>query len=187
VAALFVFDPGPTGSIGDLSWIVTARRLGALPLLIYEGVLLNEVAKAADFVLAGASHVEKEATYTNDQGRVQATAVAIAPPGEAMEDWQILVNLGVSLGVEFAYTSAAHVRADVAAHLSEIPGYAGIVDLVFRKPVPARSWLQVSNPSERWKWDFLFRDLPPVKLKGAPAPSSRPGAARSGFDEPGQR
>ena len=32
-------------------------------------------------------------------------------------------------------------------------------------PVRCRheSWLQASNPSERWKWDFLYQDLPPVK------------------------
>ena len=29
--------------------------------------------------------------------------------------------------------------------------------------MPARSWLQASNPSERWKWDFMYQDLPPVK------------------------
>jgi len=33
----------------------------------------------------------------------------------------------------------------------------------FARPVAARTWLQASNPSERWKWDFLFQDLPPVK------------------------
>jgi NADH-quinone oxidoreductase subunit G len=117
-------------------------------------------------VLPGASYVEKEATYTNDQGRLQAAARVMQPPADAMEDWQILVNLGVSLGVPFTYTSAAHVRADIARQLSDVPAYAAIIDLVFRRPVAARSWLQVSNPSERWKWDFLFKDLPPVKFKG---------------------
>ena len=28
----------------------------------------------------------------------------------------------------------------------------------------AKEWLQASNPSERWKWDFMFQDLPPVKF-----------------------
>jgi hypothetical protein len=23
--------------------------------------------------------------------------------------------------------------------------------------------MQASNPSERWKWDFMYQDLPPVK------------------------
>ena len=81
VSALYVFDPGPDGSIGDTSWIVDARSSGKLPLLIVQGVLLNDLARAADFVLPGASYVEKEASYTNEQGRLQGTARAIAPPG----------------------------------------------------------------------------------------------------------
>jgi predicted molibdopterin-dependent oxidoreductase YjgC len=45
-----------------------------LSLLVVHGVLLNDLARAADFVLPGASYVEKEASYTNDQGRLQGTA-----------------------------------------------------------------------------------------------------------------
>jgi hypothetical protein len=46
-----------------------------------------------------------------------------------------------------------------------MPGtpYADADKIVFTRPVPARNWLQASNPSERWKWDFMFQDLPPVK------------------------
>src|SRR5206468_1869672 len=32
VAALYVFDPGPDGSIGDTAWIVDARQRGAIEL-----------------------------------------------------------------------------------------------------------------------------------------------------------
>ena len=41
--------------------------------------------------------------------------------------------------------------------------YADIDKTVFARPVAARNWLQASNPSERWKWDFMYQDLPPVK------------------------
>ncbi len=163
VSALYVFDPGPEGSLGDVQWIVDARASGRLPLLIVQGVVLSALARAADFVLPGASYVEKEASYTNDQGTLQGATRVIAPPGEAMEDWQILVNLGVALGVPFTYTSAARVRADIAERYANEPGLAGIATLVFGRPVAARNWLQASNPSERWKWDFMFQDMPPVK------------------------
>jgi anaerobic selenocysteine-containing dehydrogenase len=163
VSALYVFDPGPEGSLGDVQWIVDARASGRLPLLIVQGVVLSALARAADFVLPGASYVEKEASYTNDQGTLQGATRVIAPPGEAMEDWQILVNLGVALGVPFTYTSAARVRADIAERYPNEPGLAGIATLVFGRPVAARNWLQASNPSERWKWDFMFQDMPPVK------------------------
>ena len=107
VTALYVFDPGPDGSLGQVDWIIGARKRGLLTLLIVQGVLLNDLSRAADFVLPGASYVEKEASYTNGQGRLQGTARAIPLPGEAMEDWQILVRVGVKLGGAFDYTTVA--------------------------------------------------------------------------------
>jgi NADH-quinone oxidoreductase subunit G len=162
VSALYVFDPGPDGSIGDVSWILDARRRGVLSLLIVQGVLLTDLGRAADFVLPGASYVEKEASYTTGQGRLQGTTRAAPVPGNALEDWQIVVNLGIALGVPFGYTNAAHVRSDIAAQFGAA-GLEGIATLAFASPLPARHWLQASNPSERWKWDFMFQDLPPVK------------------------
>jgi hypothetical protein len=96
----------------------------------------------------------------------------MAPPGDAMEDWQILVNLGVALGVPFTYADAAEVRADIAARYASEPSLAGIATLAFGRPMEARNWLEASNPSERWKWDFMFQDTPPVK--GAVDPSALP-------------
>jgi NADH-quinone oxidoreductase subunit G len=168
VSALYVFDPGPDGTIGDLQWIVDARRRGTLPLLVVQGVLMTELARVADFVLPGASYVEKEASYTNEQGRLQGTARAINPPGDAMEDWQIVVNLAVTLGVPFNYTAAAHVRSDIAARYGDAHGLEGLTTLAFAQPMHAKTWLQASNPSERWKWEFMYQDLPPVKFDGEP-------------------
>jgi hypothetical protein len=172
VSALYVFDPGPEGSIGETGWIVDARNHGRLPLLIVQGILLTELARAADFVLPGASFVEKEASYTNDQGRLQGTSRAMTAPGEAIEDWKILVDLSAALGVRLPYTSPEHVRADIAARFADVPGFQDLTRLAFRRPVSARTWLQASNPSERWKWDFMYQDLPPVK--GAVDPSALP-------------
>jgi NADH-quinone oxidoreductase subunit G len=172
VSALYVFDPGPDGSIGDTSWIVAARASGKLPLLIVHGVLLNDLARAADFVLPGASYVEKEASYTNGQGRLQGASRALAPPGDAMEDWQVLVNLAVALGVPFDFTDAAQVRGEIAHRMPGVPGLEGITTSAFGRPAAASHWLQNSNPSERWKWDVMFQDLPPVK--GSVDPSSLP-------------
>jgi NADH-quinone oxidoreductase subunit G len=162
VKALYILDPGPEGSMGDLSWIVTARQNGVLPLLIVQGVVLSPLAAAADFVLPGSAYVEKDAVYTNETGHVQAASRVMAPPGEAMDDWQILVNIGRALGLTLPYESSHDVRRAIAAAGAGTP-YATADQLVFTRPVPARNWLQASNPSERWKWDFMYQDLPPVK------------------------
>ena len=160
VSALYVFDPGPNGSLGDVKWIIDARTAGKLPLLVVQGVLLNDLSRAADFVLPGASYVEKEASYTNEQGRTQATARAMAPPGDAADDWQIVVNLAAALGAPMEFKSSADIRK------------AMNVEVTVGQLTSGRNWLQGSNPSERWKWDFMFQDLPPVK--GNVDPSSLP-------------
>ena len=164
--ALYVFDPGPDGSIGDVSWVIAAKKSGRLPLLIVQGVLLTDLAKAADVVLPGASRIEKDATYVNQDGRLQASARAMSSPGEAQEDWKILTDVGLALGAAVAYQSSAEVRAELAGAMSANPTYASVTTIAFARPVSARTWMQASNPSERWKWDFMFQDLPPVKFEG---------------------
>jgi NADH-quinone oxidoreductase subunit G len=164
VPVLYVFDPGPDGSIGDTDWIIAARQAGRIAVLIVHGVLNTPLAAAADIVLAGSAFVEKDATYTNMTGHVQAASRVIAPPGDAGEDWQILLKLGLVFGQNLTYASARAVREAIAARLASVPGYAELGSIGFARPVSARHWLQESNPSERWKWDFMFQDLPPVKF-----------------------
>jgi predicted molibdopterin-dependent oxidoreductase YjgC len=169
-----VFDPGPVGSIGDVSWAIEARRSGKLSLLVVQGVLMTDLARAADIVLPGTSSFEKDATYVNYQGLLQASARALPAPGDSAEDWQIFVNLANALDQPLDYTSSAAVRADLARALAGNPRYEGLASISFSRPVTAKNWLQASNPSERWKWDVMFQDLPPVKFEGRPEPTSIP-------------
>jgi predicted molibdopterin-dependent oxidoreductase YjgC len=165
VHVLYVFDSGPDGSIGDVDWILAARNAGKIRTLIYQGVLQNALSENADILLPGSAFVEKDATYTNMTGRVQGAARVIPPPGDAAEDWQILSKLAVVFGAEAApFTTAADVRAAIAQQLSSNPAYEALKTMTFARPVSARHWLNTSNPSERWKWDFMFQDLPPIKF-----------------------
>jgi NADH-quinone oxidoreductase subunit G len=164
VSTLFVLDPGPSGSLGDTSWIVAARSSGKLAGLIVQGVLSSPLAQAADVVLAGACWVEKDACYMNAQGRLQAASKVIPPPGEALEDVTVLLRLAQACGADLGLASAAEVRADMGASLAGEPGLAGLETVTFARPSTARHWLQASNPMERLKWDHMFHDLPPVKF-----------------------
>ena len=194
VAVLYIVDPGPDGSMGDLGWLIDARKAGRVPVIVFQGVLQSDLSKIADVVLPGAAWVEKDATYTNDQGMVQAASKAINAPGEAVEDWQILTSVAAALGLPYTYTTSQQVRADVAAFmtapaltlrlaqghpeqgrgvseraLDEVERarvereYATLTEAVFNRAVSAEHWLKTSNPMERWKWDAMFQDLPPVK------------------------
>jgi len=164
VKVLYVFDPGPEGSIGDTAWIVAARKAGKIQTLIVQACVRSPLTETADILLAGSAFVEKDATYTNMTGHVQATSRVIPPPGDAGEDWQILMKLAPVFGGAVTYASGAAVRDAIATVLAHVPGYAALKAVAFSRPVSARHWLQASNPSERWKWDFMFQDLPPIKF-----------------------
>jgi NADH-quinone oxidoreductase subunit G len=176
---VFVLDPGPEGSLGDVTWLIEAKRKGTIAALIYQGVLPTELSQAADVVLPGAAWVEKDATYTNENGLVQAASKVLNPPGEAVEDWQILTSLAAALDLPIAYASSREVRADIALTMSHAPAYSGLSGHIFNRPLPLQHWLEASNPMERWKWNVMFQDLPPVKghnvqMEGAPTPSVIP-------------
>jgi anaerobic selenocysteine-containing dehydrogenase len=128
-----------------------------------QGVLMTPLTAAADFVLPGASSVEKAASYTNGQGRLQAASKALPLVGDSLEDWHILMNVANGLGVALPYADAAAVRADIDARFAGSSTVSGISRLTFGQPLEGRHWLETSNPSERWKWDFMYQDLPPVK------------------------
>ena len=103
---------------------------------------MTDLARAADFVLPGASSVEKQASYSNDQGRLQASARAMSAPGEALDDWRILVDVAAALGVSLGLASDGQVRQEIARRFPDVKGLEGLTALTFRRPVSARSWLQ---------------------------------------------
>ena len=173
VSTLYVIDGGPEGSIGEVSWIIDARRSGKIQVLIVQGILATDLSRAADIVLPGASFAEKDASYTNDTGVLQGASRALATPGDAQEDWQILVKLAAGLGVTMSYGSSLEIRQDIGARMAAAEA-EGMSALSFSRPMSASTWLDASNPSERWKWEFLYQDLPPVK--GSVEPSALPPA-----------
>src|SRR5215207_1447012 len=114
IKVLYVFDPGPDGSLGDVAWVIEARRSGKLRLLVYQGVLLTDVGRAADIVLPGAAWVEKESTYTNDQGRVQGAAKVFDAPGDARDDRDIFLAVAKATGQAVPFSTVAELRLALA-------------------------------------------------------------------------
>ena len=73
-------------------------------------------------------------------GHVQAASRVIQPPGDAVEDWQILTKLGVVFGANVAYTSTQAIREAIAAGTRRRPGIRGArLDGVLAADVRRRS------------------------------------------------
>jgi NADH-quinone oxidoreductase subunit G len=95
---------------------IDIARLGNT-FVIYQGSHGDAGAHRADIILPGATYTEKVGTYVNTEGRVQLTARAVFPPGEAREDWKILRALSGVLGKTLPFDSLQQLRAKMfAAH-----------------------------------------------------------------------
>ena len=81
-------------------------------------------------ILPGAAYTEKPGTYVNTEGRVQRSARAVQPPGEARDDWRILRAFSQHVGHTLPYDDLTAVRARLAevnpafARVDELARYA---------------------------------------------------------------
>lgn len=78
----------------------TVNALKKLDFLIVQDIFLTETAALADVVLPAASFAEKNGTFTNSERRVQRVRKAIPPPGEAMDDLEIIGRLAARMGYD---------------------------------------------------------------------------------------
>ena len=91
--------------------------------VIYQGHHGDAGAHAADVILPGAAYTEKDGLYVNLEGRVQMGARAVAPKGEAKEDWAIVRALSAHIGRVLPYDSLNALREKLFA---DHPTFASI-------------------------------------------------------------
>jgi len=76
--------------------------LAGLDFLVCQDIFLNETAaKHADVVLPASSFAEKDGTFTNTERRVNRVRRAVPLPGNAREDFDIVVQLAQALGADW--------------------------------------------------------------------------------------
>jgi assimilatory nitrate reductase catalytic subunit len=96
IRSCLVMCSNPMVSLPDNTQVASA--LAKLDPLVVIDFFLSETAERADVVLPGTVWCEDEGTTTNLEGRVIKINRAVAPPGEARGDWQILCDLAARLG-----------------------------------------------------------------------------------------
>ena len=66
--------------------------------IIYQGSHGDKGAEMADIILPGAAYTEQTGYFTNLEGKLQKAFKASYPPGDAKEDWDIIIQLSKALG-----------------------------------------------------------------------------------------
>jgi NADH-quinone oxidoreductase subunit G len=120
---LYVVGDDPVSEHRDKAFVTGA--LSKLKFLVVQEIFLTDTAKLADVVLPGAAAIEKEGTFTNQEGRVQAIKRLMPPPGIAKSDIEILAAVGRLFDPSFAPDARGS-----ASILDEIRQEAGMYEEV---------------------------------------------------------
>ena len=122
VKALYLIGENPAHTEPNAHHV--AEGLEKVEFIVSQDIFLNETSeKLADVVLPASSFAEKDGTFTNTERRVNRVRKAISSPGQAREDWRIVVALANAMGAGWTYESAEQAW-DEFADLS--PNWSGI-------------------------------------------------------------
>ena len=112
VRGMYIMGENPAMSDPDLAHARAA--LARLEHLVVQDLFLTETAALADVVLPASAWPEKAGTVTNTNRQVQMGRAAVAPPGEARQDLEIIVALARRLGLPWTYAHPREVFAEMA-------------------------------------------------------------------------
>jgi formate dehydrogenase major subunit len=111
IRGMYVMGENPAMSDPDVEH--ARRALAKLEHLVVQDVFLTETANFADVVLPASAWPEKTGTVTNTNRQVQMGRKAVEPPGEAREDWRIIVDMANRLGLDWDYDHPREVFAEM--------------------------------------------------------------------------
>ncbi len=124
VKAIWVIGTNPIASMPNRARIIAALQKAEL-VIAQDAFHPTETTRYADILLPGALWAEAEGTMVNSERNVTLMPRAVAPPGEARPDWQIIAQVAQHMGFaeSFAYASASEVFDEIRLTWNPKSGY----------------------------------------------------------------
>ncbi len=158
IKGMYVMGENPAMSDPDQTHARAA--LAKLEHLVVQDIFMTETAWHADVVFPASSQAEKTGTYTNSNRQIQIGRPAITPPGDARQDWELIVELARHIGAEWEYNDISEVYAEMAEMMPSLDNISwGRIVAEGAVTYPAKA---PDQPGE----DVIFTD-------GFPTPSGR--------------
>jgi formate dehydrogenase alpha subunit len=134
--ALYIMGENPV--ISDPNSTHTIKALKALDLLVVQDIFMTETAALAHVVLPASSFAEKVGTFTNTERRVQRVRRAVNPPGNAMKDSLIIMELSKRMGYEMSYNHTDEIFREIGQAWPALAGmsYARLEEGGLQWPCP---------------------------------------------------
>jgi formate dehydrogenase major subunit/formate dehydrogenase alpha subunit len=114
IKALYLIGENPAQTEPNAHHV--EQGLASCEFIVSQDIFLNDsTRKYADVVLPASSFAEKDGTFTNTERRVNRVRKALDCPGDAREDWRIVLAMAKALGAEWPdYQSAENVWNELA-------------------------------------------------------------------------
>ncbi len=118
IRGMYIMGENPAMSDPDVNHARAA--LAKLEHLVVQDIFLTETAYHADVVLPATAWPEKDGSVTNTNRQVQMGRKALSPPGDARQDWWLVQEMAVRLGLEWKYTHPRDVFAEMTTVMSSL-------------------------------------------------------------------
>ena len=102
VKAVWIACTNPAQSLPNQAAVRDALQAAGY-VVLQESYANTDTAAFADLLLPASSWGEKHGTVTNSERRITRVMPAVAPPGEARHDWEIVVDFARRLGAKLNY------------------------------------------------------------------------------------
>ncbi len=111
ITGMYIMGENPAMSDPDQHHARAA--LAKLDHLVVQDIFLTETCWHADVVLPASAHAEKLGTYSNTNRQVQIGRPALDMPGEARQDWELIVELANRCGLDWQYDDVPAVYEEM--------------------------------------------------------------------------
>jgi len=118
IRAMYIMGENPAMSDPDQRHARAA--LAKLDHLVVQDIFLTETAFHADVVLPASAHAEKLGTYTNTNRQVQIGRPVLKLPGEARQDWELIVELANRIGLGWDYSGVPDVYEEMRSFMRSL-------------------------------------------------------------------
>ena len=107
ISGMYIMGENPAMSDPDVEH--ARKALARLTHLVVQDIFMTETAMFADVILPSSAFPEKSGTVTNTNRQVQVARKAVDAPGEAREDWEIIVEMARGVGLDWDYDDPREV------------------------------------------------------------------------------
>jgi formate dehydrogenase major subunit len=120
IEGMYIMGENPAMSDPNLGH--AREAISRLRHLVVQDLFLTETAWMADVVLPASAWPEKTGTVTNTDRRVQLGRKALAMPGEARQDLELIQEMARRLGLDWRYRDVSEVYEEMRQAMPSITG-----------------------------------------------------------------